>query len=245
MVEYVYNLWIWFWNKSDTELPKSWKWRWLHQLPKNVQEIMGFNDYRPLMLCEVLRKIWSTNVVGRITDAWTKHGILEDVDHAYLWGRGTDTATTILQNYVEDIEEKTQASHQSSNDLKKAFDSTSKPLMDWSWRRLGVPDDCARTLSRLDVNGTTVVRSPFAAFVWDKLPYSCVKTDGEYPPGIPLATPESALVTSFSPERGTGQGEPASCPQWKGVADIIATGLRLLEERESPRTLVSANDNEL
>ena len=162
-----------------------------------------------------------------------------------MWGRGTYTATITLQNYIEDIEEKSQASHQSSNDLKKAFDSTSKPLMDWSWRRLGVPDDCAHTLSRLDVNGTTVVRSPFAAFIWDKLPYSCVKTDGEYPPSILPATPESALVTSFSPERGTGQGEPASCPQWKGVADIPATGLRLLEERESPRTLVSANDNEL
>jgi hypothetical protein len=82
---------------------------------QNVQEIMGFNDYRPLMLCKVLRKIWSNSVIRRIMDAWTQHGILDDIDHAYMWGRGTATATITLQNYIEDIEEKTQASHQSSN----------------------------------------------------------------------------------------------------------------------------------
>jgi hypothetical protein len=66
MVEYVYRLWIHFWNKPDTDLPKSWKWRWLHQLPKCIQELMGFSDYRPLMLCEVLRKLWSNSVIIRI-----------------------------------------------------------------------------------------------------------------------------------------------------------------------------------
>jgi hypothetical protein len=99
-------------------------------------------------------------------DAWKQHGILEDIDHAYMWGRGTYTATITLQNYIEDIEEKTQASHQSSNDL--------------------------------DVNSTTVLRSLFAEFLLDKLPYGCVKTDGEYPPGTLPATPDSALVASIS-----------------------------------------------
>ena len=121
---------------------------------------MGFNDYRPLMLCEVLWKIWSNSVICRIMDAWTQHGILEDIDHAYMWGCRTDTATITLQNYIEDIEEKTQASHPSSNDL--------------------------------DVDSTTVLRSLFAEFLLDKLPYGCVKTDGEYPPGTLPATPDSA-----------------------------------------------------
>ena len=80
--------------------------RWLHQLPKRVQEIMGFGDYRPLMLCEVLRKLWSIRVISRIMGAWQQHGILEDIDHAYMGGRGTDTASIILQHYNEDIEEK-------------------------------------------------------------------------------------------------------------------------------------------
>ena len=106
--------------------------------------------------------------------------------------------------YMEDIEEKTLASHQSSNDLKKAFDSTSIPLMDWSLRRLGVPDGCAKTLAQIDVNGTTVVRSPFAEYLWDKLPYRCVRTDGDYPPGTMASTTDSAIVDSFCPERGTG-----------------------------------------
>ena len=72
--------------------------------------------------------------------------------------------------------------------------------MDWSWRRLGVPDGCAHTLARMDVNGTTVIRSPYAAYLWDKLPYCCVSTAGDYPPGTLSATPDSALVDSFCPE---------------------------------------------
>ena len=196
-------------------------------------------------MVEVLRKLWSTSVISRIMNAWQVHGVLEDTDHAYMWGRGTDTAGIILQNYMEDIEEKTLASHQSSNDLKKAFDSTSIPLMDWSLRRLGVPDGCAKTLAQIDVNGTTVVRSPFAEYLWDKLPYRCVRTDGDYPPGTMASTPDSAIVDSFCPERGTGQGEPASPPKWKGIMDIIATGFRILEDKERPRAFVGSEDNGL
>ena len=245
MMEWVYDKWIWFWNQPHPNLPISWRWRLLHQLPKNFMEIMGFNDYRPLMLCEVLRKIWSAQVISRILDAWKGFDILEGVHQAFLYGRGTDTATILLQNYIEHIEERYMLSHQSSFDLKKAFDSPSKGLMDWSWRRLGVPDQCAESFAQIDVNGTTVVRSPYAEYVWDKLPYRCVKTAGSYPPGTPLATPDSAIVDSFSPERGTGQGEPSSPTNWNGIADIPATGLRILEDEMALYTYICCEDYDM
>ena len=77
-----------------------------------------------------------------------------------------------------------------------------------------------------------MVRSPFAEYLWDKLPYRCVRTDGDYPPGTMASTPDSAIVDSFCPERGTGQGEPGSPPKWKGIMDIPATGFRILEDAE-------------
>jgi len=136
-------------------------------------------------------------------------------------------------------------SHQSSFDLKKAFDSPSKGLMDWSWRRLGVPDQCAKSFAQIDVDGTTVVRSPYAEHAWDKLPYKCVKTNGSYPPGTIPATLDSAIIDSFSPERGTGQGEPSSPTNWNGIADIPATGLRMLEDQFILHTYICSEDYDM
>jgi len=245
MVEWVHDKWVWFWNLPHDDLPKSWRWRYLHQLPKNFMEIMGFNDFRPLMLCEVLRKIWSSSVISRILTVWRDYDILEGVHQAFLFGRGTDTATILLQNYIEHIEERNMLSHQSSFDFKKAFDSPSKGLMDWSWRRLGVPDQCAKSFAQIDVDGTTVVRSPYAEHAWDKLPYRCVKTNGSYPPGTIPATLDSAIIDSFSPERGTGQGEPSSPTNWNGIADIPATGLRMLEDQFILHTYICSEDYDM
>lgn len=51
-------------------------------------------------------------------------------------------------------------------------------------------------------------------------------------------------MTSFYPERGPGQGDPPSPPNWTAVADIPATGLRLLDEQLDQCNLVTSEDNE-
>ena len=72
-------------------------------------------------------------------------------------------------------------SHQSSFDAEKAYDSTSKLLLDWSWQSIGVPKEVASWLAHIDVDGTTVIKSPFAEALWVLLPYRCVQTTGKYP----------------------------------------------------------------
>ena len=85
-----------------------------------------------------------------------------------------------------------------SFDEEKAFDSTSKPLMVWSWRRLDVPCEVARSLAHMHLDRITVAKTPFAQAVWALLPYRCVETRGKYPPHTLEVPPESAILPSFS-----------------------------------------------
>ena len=105
-------------------------------------------------------------------------------------------------------------SEQSSFDAEKAYDSTSKPLLDWSWQRIGVPKEVASWLAHMDVDGTTVIKKPFAEAVWALLLYrqqaNTLRTLWRYL--------QSAVLSSFSAKRGMGQGDPPSST-WVGGED--------------------------
>jgi hypothetical protein len=81
MVEYVHSLLAHYWLPGPK--PKSWKWRWLHLIPKTIKDVMGLNDCRPLMLCEVYRKIWSNILLSRLMSAFYRHGIFEEIQHSF------------------------------------------------------------------------------------------------------------------------------------------------------------------
>ena len=195
------------------------------------------------MLCEALRKLWTNAILTKLTAAFNEYHVLEEIQHGFVSAKGTDTASILHINHMEEVEEKTGVSHQSSFDFMRAFDSTSIPSINWGLRRVGVPPDIARDMATSDIGGTTVVRSPFAQFLWSQLPYRCVQTSGTYPTGGVPATHDSALVASFCPERGTGQGLTDSPTKWNLIFDIVATGLRTLDTRENVPTYVGAEDN--
>ena len=154
-VEYFHTCFIQFWL-SD-RVTTSWKWRWLHTIPKYSVDNPSPADLRTLMLCEVLRKIVRTNVVHKILKVLYETKILDTAHHRYLAGRGTSTSSMLAINYREDAEEKQMTSELSSFDAEKSYDSTSKPLLDWLWQRIGVPKEVASWLAHMGVDGTTVI----------------------------------------------------------------------------------------
>ena len=95
------------------------------------------------MLMEVLRKLWTGLIVKRITTSLQKHGVLSLNQHGYLPKRGTDTANLQLLNTLETAWDEQRSLYGCSWDMKKAFDSVSKPLILLCWQRLGVPLDIA------------------------------------------------------------------------------------------------------
>ena len=71
----------------------------------------------------------------------------------------------IVINYREDAEEMQMISEQISFDEETAYDSSSKPLLNGSWQRIGVPKKVAHWLAHMDVDGTTVIKMPFSEAV--------------------------------------------------------------------------------
>jgi len=203
MIEEAYNCLATMWTHRHT--PDAWKWKWLVPIPKGTSEKVS--DMRPIMLMEVLRKLWTGLIVQRITSSLQKHGALSLNQHGYLPKRGTDTANLQLLNTLETAWDEQRPLYGCSWDMKKAFDSVSKPLILLCWQRLGVPIEIAQWLVDLDEAGFTIVRTPFALERWDLHGLLGLQ---------PLA---------FNPERGTGQGDIHSPFTWLAVFDVLLTML--------------------
>ena len=189
----------------DRTIPASWLWKWLVPIPKSSSQKVS--DLRPIMLMEVLRKIWTGLIVRRILGALLKHRVLCPSQHAYLPSRGTDTANIQLLNTLEDSWSRRSSLYGSSWDMSKAFDSVSRPLIILCWQRLGVPVELAQWLVALDLGGHAIIRSDFALDLLDQQ-------------GL-----EALLPHSFTPERGTGQGDIHSPFTWLAVFDVLLTML--------------------
>jgi len=190
---------------QDRYIPAAWKWKWLVPIPKNTSK--RIQDIRPIMLMEVLRKLWTGLLVDEVTSSLQRHSALSLSQHGYLPHHGTDTANLQLLNTLESAWEDRKPLYGCSWDMSKAFDSVSKPLIVLCWQRKGLPVEIAQWLVDLDDSGYTIVRTPYALSQWD--------IDGL----------EGIRDLSFNPERGTGQGDIHSPFTWLAVFDVLLTVL--------------------
>ena len=120
------------------------------------------------MLSEVLCKIMSTNLVRKVLNVLYVTRVLDPSRQRHLAGRVTGSASLLVINMI---------SNQSSFDEEKAL-IHEQP----AYGVIGVKTGCAtrsgRWLARMDVDRTTVAKTPYAQAVWELLPYRCVKTPG-------------------------------------------------------------------
>ena len=70
------------------------------------------------MLCEALRKIWSSLILAKIQKTLRQHKVIDPAQHGYLFGKSTATASIIHINALEDAEEMKTDLHRTSYDLK-------------------------------------------------------------------------------------------------------------------------------
>ena len=82
------------------------------------------------MFCEVFCNIMSMDLLHKVLDVVFDTKGFYPSHHAFLARRGTGSATMLVMNNREDAEEKQMISELSSFDEEKAFDKTSKPLME-------------------------------------------------------------------------------------------------------------------
>ena len=105
----------------------------------------------------------------------------------------------------------------SSWDIRRAFDSISKPALQTAWTRLGVPPKWAQFLIQLDLDGSTTVR----------LPISQHAHDHNGTEGLNRLRALGAEDIFFPAERGVPQGDVASPFGWNAVYDILLRALTL------------------
>jgi len=199
-------------------VPDWWKWKWLVPLPKPVPS-PGLTDLRPIMLLEVLRKIWSDLLLESIATSLQRHRSLSPNHHAFLPRKGTSTANLRVVNALECSVEHQRTLFGSSWDISKAFDSVSPPIIRLAWERLGVPAVAVDWLLQLDAASSTVVRSEWAWDTWTEHGHG----------GFPDTSQDS-----FQPARGTGQGDVSSPLTWTAVFDILLTALDLDRPESDP-----------
>ena len=114
-----------FW--SHKTLASQFKWRWLVPIPK--PSATTIKDFRPIMLIDVLRKLWTSLVIARLVSTLLRHQIHSPSHHAFLPTKGTDTANLQIINAIETAFNDRKSLYGSSWDIKRSFDSVSKSLI--------------------------------------------------------------------------------------------------------------------
>ena len=106
------------------ETPDFWKMKWLVPIPK-VDMNVGREDLRPLMLIEVLRKLWYGFTGVKVWNFLEMHNLLEGNQFAYRRGRECGLCFLYMVNTVEEIQAAGASLAMSTYDLVHAYDEIS------------------------------------------------------------------------------------------------------------------------
>ena len=180
---------------QDRHIPAAWKWKWLVPIPKNASK--RIQDIRPIMLMEVLRKLWTGLIVDEVTSSLQRHSALS-------------LSQFLTMGQTPQIYNSSTPSNRpgrNANLSTAALGTGVRPstLIVLCWQHLGLPVEIAQWLVDLDASGYTIVRTPYALSKWD--------IDGL----------DGIRDLSFNPERGTGQGDIHSPFTWLAVFDVRVT----------------------
>ncbi len=66
-------------------VPEGWGDSMLAPIPKVVDPTI--DELRPLMLFEVLRKIWTGMIMVKLRDYWNKYGLIDENQHGFMGGK--------------------------------------------------------------------------------------------------------------------------------------------------------------
>ena len=201
------------WKSPDQDiLPDTWYTRWLCLIPKDKFGPPNIDRIRPISLFEVIRKVWTSILITRITRVWKDLNILHPAQHGYQPNIGTDTELIQLLNVIEDAQEHSKPLIMTSYDTAKAFDSVNKSFMETAWVQLGIPLKTAKYLVAMDVLGETIIKTPHSSHI--------LRTKGRS--GITFQTKSTKeTVQSFRARDGIGQGDSPSATAWVAIYDIL------------------------
>ena len=208
VVERVFDLLLVTWRTKY--VPEHFKVKILVPIPKQL-DTCDIALTRPLNMLEVKRKLWVSIIMRRMKHFWRKNNVLDPSQHAYMSHKGTETASLEFIHILETSLVSNSDLFVSSYDIAGAFDSIGKPIQRLSWYRSHKNLELANYIVDLDIDGSTIVRSPYAIKKLEDLGYHDLIRN----------TP------SFPSEIGGMQGDVPSAYAWTTMDDILLAALRM------------------
>jgi len=176
------------------------------------------DDLRILCLLETTQKIWLDILVGRIPQVWECENVLVDRQYGFRQGQGCEWLTLQVINALEEAEEVSTEIHGTSWDIRIAFDTISKPILQMSWQWLGVPESIAKYIVDLGKDSLTILLTPHAMYILSNKGISAFNTD----------TSSTTTARGFLPVTGNSQGDTPSPTNWNASLDPLLRALHAL-----------------
>ena len=146
---------------TQHHVPPSWKRREMALLPKKPNSVT-LAELRPLMLLEVLRKLWLGLFLKPIAAYLVQNNLLCSYQSGGIPNSGTEDTILQIINTIEDSSERAQNLEILAFDKAKAFDSPGRiGGISLAWQRLGVPKHIANYIADCDNNNQIFPRTPY------------------------------------------------------------------------------------
>lgn len=161
----------------------------------------SINNIRPIVLLEVIRKLWYKIITRKIQKALEQANILQPNQFGFRGHRSCADALLNFINVLEHADVTGQPVYCSSWDIVGAFNAPDRPLLELGLERLGVPSYLAKDLAYSDDGDCISLVTPYA-----------------------VATDNGA---TFTTRRGCGQGDVISPLLWGCFFDMILTAINI------------------
>jgi len=232
MISDIYDELVNLWS-NEMEIAEFWQNRWLKAVSKGDYQITADNS-RPIMLIEIIRKLWMSIMMKRIERHWRKYKIIDDAQHAYTGGSNTDCAITQLYSALETAKLQYGTIALGSWDYKKAFDSPAKAILILAWIRAGIPKKFAEYIVGMDIGGKVVVKTDYAQDLLRRKGYkelmNITVEEGDTYYYNRTKKIYELFKKFFSTIMGCGQGDNPSSLNWKAFIDILNRAIQLTAE---------------
>ena len=193
-LELLYNSILECWLNKDP--PKWWKTKLMYLLAKRPND-HTIGNIRPIVLLEITRKLWFKIIGRKISAAIEAENILQPNQYGFRKSRSTSDNIIQLINTME----ATAGSplYATSWDIVGAFNAPPRPWLELGLRRVGVPEELARTIAYLDDLEVNHLLTPHYL--------------------------QTGKGTPFTASQGCGQGDVTSPLLWNLYFDIVLTAL--------------------
>ena len=197
----VFNLLLILWE-SDI-IPSYWRVEMINLIPKGARPLL--EQFRPITLLEIERKLWLSIMTNRINKMIATGGYLHPSQHGCLKKVGVDEANLGVINQYESSKELTSELYTVFWDKKRAFDRPTKPALYYSLLRIGITEKVAKTFTELGIDSKTFIKSPL-------LNKAMIQKNQRVIDQL-----------AFVKEIGTPQGDTPSALMWNTFEDILLT----------------------